>query len=846
MDVFLPSMELLVSRAAVGAMMSRENRRLERLRTDDISRRHFPRLDEEEDIDNRWHHAVELWDVIRPAWWPVLVTLIICFLVVGNAQIRDVLAAVSLEHRGHVAEGEATAGLSGRYWTTFFACAAYSFFAWAFTRGLLSVRFPYTPCPFDPPDWHVVVRVYAARAIGLLLPASCAFAYLTMGMGQEGFFYIGLCIGLLFLYWFSRRYIYDWLQEQEDLDEAEERARQTGEALSEEDASAAAKAETLGDIDEALEEAEETLDEAARTKDVDLQRRLLSRVAALADRAGIAVKAVGDDFQETELFDQTMPARFSAKMSVLLYGILAVHFITAVIFFVWPVSAPQSVGAAAILFLAFAGGLSLGTFLFSYWSRFSKLPPAVFLFAIWMTIASNFNDNHEIARLPADETPSFVSPNLEDYIDLWLYNRQGALPREIDDPMFPIFIVAAEGGGARAAYWTGTVLSQLNSVEPASGLAARDHMFLISGVSGGALGAATFGASLVTADENDGDSSTYVQRFLSQDFLSPVTAGALYHDFMTDFVPVPLSMFDRARWLEGAWREGWKRVAPGDAFSEDFRAFWDHGRGRARLGETGAVPLLTYNTTSVRTGAPWTVAPVRYSDRPGCSSQDFVDLIDHDDRGMSLATAAHLSARFTGISPAGRISLDINGFTDCPADGFDRFVDGAYFENSGADVAVQVLRQLEDQLLRFCKSADEDGVLCLPERMPIIPVAVIARQPEASDPPDVLHETTSILMTVANTRIARGSDSLQRLALAANGELQTVELDIGWSADHEALGCRPYPDAVLTAFQPGQSVGQDRTVPLGWTLSQAAVDHMCRQRLSNPVLERLMSLLEQG
>ena len=71
--------------------MKGEDNRIKRLRTDQIAKRHWPRLDEYEDVDSRWDHAVELWDVIRPAWWPIFITGLLCFLVVGNDQIKDVL-----------------------------------------------------------------------------------------------------------------------------------------------------------------------------------------------------------------------------------------------------------------------------------------------------------------------------------------------------------------------------------------------------------------------------------------------------------------------------------------------------------------------------------------------------------------------------------------------------------------------------------------------------------------------------------------------------------------------------------------------------------------------------------
>ncbi len=824
-----------------------DERREERRRRDRIVSRHSPRLDEYEPIHHRWDHAVEFWDVIRPAWWPILVSAILCFLVLGVGQIRDLLAAMPISQGG--LEGDEAAGVSGRFWTTFAACAIYAFMAWAFGRGLLSIRYPYTPCPFDPPAWHVIVRMVVARGLGLALPVSCAVSYYSLDMAQEAFAYAMLALVLFLIYLIGRRYMHDWIDIRQDLEATfspeAAAASETGDGST----PSRHRSTQLGDIDEALEEAEETLEEAARAKDVETRQTLLRQVSALADAAGSAagnaVRVAGEEFGEADLFDRIMPDRFTPQIRFLLYGILVFHAVAAVLFFLFPVTLPQSVGAVAILFLAIAGWMSFGVFAFCYFTRYSRLPPAILLFAVWLAFASLFNDNHELARLPESQSAKIDAPYVDDFLDDWLAARQGALPQTEDDAAFPIFLIAAEGGGARAAYWTGAVLSELNAAQPASGLAPQDHILMISGVSGGALGAASYGAGLAEANGDPEMLSRNVKAFLSYDFLSPVMAGGLYHDFFTDFVPLPLYRLDRAKWLEQAWIDGWEKVSEQNTFGEDYRALWDPAKGRKPLGDIGAVPLLVYNTTSVRTGGTWTVSPVRFSDERGCDSRDFQDLLDASGKGMSLATAAHLSARFTGISPAGRI--DLKGYDNCAPGSFDRFVDGAYYENSGADISANVVRRLKDRVERFCFQTAGEAPLCNPDLMPIVPVAIVAEIAPPSNPPTISHETTSVLMTVSNTRGARGTDSINQFEAASGAPIQKVELALSWFRDEEESGCqvsaRAEPDS---DNQAEIDHGAKRRVPLGWALSQSAVDHMCRERISDPVLERLVGMLEQG
>lgn len=828
-------------RQSVGVGMAYEQKREERRKRDLIVSRHSPRLDEYEKIHNKWDHVVELWDVIRPAWWPILITFALCFLVTGVDQIRDLLAAMPLHQ-----PDEGAAGVSGRFWTTFAACGVFSFMAWAFGRGLLSIRFPYTPCPFDPPAWHVLVRMAVARGLGLALPVSCALSYSSLGMPAEAFAYGLLALGLFLVYLVTRRWMHDWIDVRQELDEAEARSKATGRPMSAEDQLAVDHSDRLGEIDETLEEAEEALDQAAAAKDSETRRNLLEQVARLADAAGQAVRVAGEEFGEAELFDRTMPSRFPPQMRILLSGILAFHAVAAILLFLFPVALSQAVGAVAILFLAIAGWLAFGVFAFCYLTRFWRLPPAILLFTVWLAIASQFNDNHALARLPETQTASVEAPKLDEYLSIWLASRTSYLPRTDADPVFPILIIAAEGGGARAAYWTGTALTDINAAKPASGLKAQDHILMISGVSGGSLGTASYGAGLVSSKGEPEVINGRIDRFLKQDFLSPVTAGALYHDLFTDFIPFPLEALDRAKFLERGWEDGWKKASDGDnAFGEDFRSLWDVSRGRAALGSVGAIPLLVYNTTSVRTGSTWSVAPVRFADEKGCFSRDFVDLIEADDKGISLATAAHLSARFTGISPAGRI--DLEGYPDCGSGNFDRFVDGAYYENSGADIAVRVVRALESKLEDFCYQDVGGMPLCDPERMPIIPVAIIAERGKTPNPPGVSHETSSVLMTVANTRSARGQDSLDRFDAATPVDLRKIELAIGWDRSEEAAGCQRGADAQLVSGdQPEIADHRRRRVPLGWALSQAAVEHMCRERLADPVLAEIVSMLETG
>jgi hypothetical protein len=780
---------------------------------DPISRRYRPRLDEYEPLEHWWDAYVEVWNLIRPAWWPILVTAVMMVLVLAVGQIQDVLAAMPVSLG---AQMEAT-GISGRFWTTLISCAAFSLFAWAFARGLLAVRFPYTPCPMDPPDWHVSLRFLISRALGLAMPISMAVAYFDLEMRTEGWIYVGLSGILLLIYAYVKPFLKDWIYTPEDM--------------------AADREQAIADADSALEEAEDVLDDVNAEADSSRQRYLLARVATLARDAGEKMKEAGETFADVSLYDRAMPSYFPRQMNILLYAILILHIIIAALVIWSKVIIPQWIGAAAILFLSAGGWMAFGVFLFSYWPRFSRLPSGILIFSIWMGFASLFNHNHDLRLLDAPLGIADDAPRLEAYTNDWLAARQAYLPQADDNRIFPVLVVAAEGGGARAAYWTGKALDGLSQVESAFGLPGHDHIFAVSAVSGGSLGTAAWGATLKTKTAEE--RSQALDQFLRQDFLSPVTAGAMYVDLPSDMLPFPVEAFDRANWLETSFERGFARLkADQNPFVQDFRQLWDASRP---LGALGSVPLLVYNTTAVRTGRVWQVSPVRISDDfdPHCHSGDFVDLINGLDKGISLSAAVHLSARFTGVSPAGHLSLKAH--KTCGDMKAERFVDGAYFENSGADTATRIIRQMDWQIENYCRPYEQPE-RCDPDKIVVFPVAILTQVPPAADAPNFMHETLSVIATVANTRVARGQDALRRMGDEYGGVLYTIELPAKWLRRDEPLGCTLRTDEGGVA----EPTNVTRDVPLGWTLSKAAADHMCREAKRSMGLDYLKLIIQTG
>lgn len=286
----------------------------------------------------------------------------------------------------------------------------------------------------------------------------------------------------------------------------------------------------------------------------------------------------------------------------------------------------------------------------------------------------------------------------------------------------PVFLVAAEGGGIRAAYWTAAVLGRLADTH--AGFA--DHLFAISGVSGGSVGAATFVSLLRDREHTNGcaahaqrkghDTAAFgplelcAQEILRQDHLAPVLAKMLAPDLAQWFVPFPVAAFDRARALEDSFSDAYRRVVAGSQAATTFDAPFSSAWPKCATPECTPAPVFTLpalllNGTRVKDGQRMLHAPVIWTERELPEVADLATLLGED---VALSTAAHDSARFAYVSPAGRL---------LSKDGADQghVVDGGYFENSGAATLMDVLHvlrgsrwidRLQFEVIYLCNSAE--------------------------------------------------------------------------------------------------------------------------------------------
>jgi hypothetical protein len=422
---------------------------------------------------------------------------------------------------------------------------------------------------------------------------------------------------------------------------------------------------------------------------------------------------------------------------LLLSASLLLSLVLFLLFLFWPTSA-AFFGAATIVLLAASSWIPFGSTLVHF-SNLIRLPILTFLF-LAILLFSFWNDNHAIRTLSSEAGIS-ERPTVKEHFSGWLSQR---LDRWTGEAPQPVFIVAAEGGGIRAAYWTGIVLAALQDSNPAF----ADHVYAISGVSGGSLGGAVFDALL--REERDGgdlqcgedNSAGPMQRcahaVLSTDFLAPTVAYMLYPDLIQRILPVAVPPFDRARALEKSWEKGWEKQLHNRRFNESFHSLWHQG------GEQ--IPALFLNSTWVETGKRVILSNLKIDGETFTDAKDFFDITGVE---VPLSSAVHNSARFTYVSPAGTVQS---------SDGksWGHLVDGGYFENSGAATAYEVLAAMK-QSVGYNQWSRILPVVIMISNNPNLP------KNEDPEPRKFFNELLSPVATLLNTRNARGSYSREAL-----------------------------------------------------------------------------------
>ena len=237
-----------------------------------------------------------------------------------------------------------------------------------------------------------------------------------------------------------------------------------------------------------------------------------------------------------------------------------------------------------------------------------------------------------------------------------------AWAQQLPDHKPRLIVIATSGGGIRAAAWTSNFL---NVVQGANPNFAR-HVRIITGASGGMVGAIDFVARLAAGKTGTGLGP------IADDALDDVARSLVLHDVPKLFLPIATA--DRGVALE----ERWELLSPKMSMK-----FSDLRGGEA----AGTLPSLIVAPTISEGGRRLLISnldlsyltqPKAGTDVLSTGAVQLFNIFPEAQKEMTLATAARMSASFPYVSPAAEL----------PVEPRRHLVDAGYYDVFGVDTAV--------------------------------------------------------------------------------------------------------------------------------------------------------------
>jgi hypothetical protein len=420
----------------------------------------------------------------------------------------------------------------------------------------------------------------------------------------------------------------------------------------------------------------------------------------------------------------------------------------------------------------------------------------------------------------------------------------------------PMLLVAAEGGGIRAAYWTVRGLEAIGEKT----CAGRSVLFS-AGASGGSVGLTVARFSGTATDPGITRAVEAVQQMAGPGTLSEAADGTFIRDTFYGATGVPMPLLpprtrawdwtDRARLIESGWKSAYQ--PPGPAWGD--RPFLNDqdlspATGHLILNSTDAKHVCRVWVSQIKpdpnamiiTSPSASFDPENSCDKvPGPATRT-VDLFTtygpylpdaSGDLGrfclgdIKAATAALLTARFPFVTPGAvigpcpdRLKIDQRTPAYWPR---TQLVDGGYVENSGlatiTDLAPQWLPLVREHNIKAAKTAND-----LPFIVPFVVYLTNGDQDTAH--PELDQGPTSEVALPLRTYL-RGGVSLSKPAALLERSRELVKLHSFCQAPGNVAGLADACGALERAL-PRRVIVVDRlpqpevAAPLGWSLSQSS------------------------
>lgn len=355
---------------------------------------------------------------------------------------------------------------------------------------------------------------------------------------------------------------------------------------------------------------------------------------------------------------------------------------------------------------------------------FLIITSVVFILGLYLWMSTpGLNTQSPSAQVPSASTELQLQADFE----AWLKKRPD-LPASRDQGSrrpYPVYIIAAPGGGIYAASFLASVVSRIEQHCPGF----TRHVFAISAVSGGAIGSAIINA--VSRDPKPDQTACleavppkdpqvqFVKAMLADDHLSPTMASTV-PDVITKLSlvlayevghlftkhPLSIELKGRAEALEESFTEAVGRACPQVEGREKLSICKEDGQSpfrqkfRDHWSSDGVAPALVLNTTWAETGERIAFSPFPLR---GVGDETLKSMDELKGNGReSLIKAAVASARFPAMMPA----LIYNNDEEPRL--WWNFVDGGYADASGTTTAIELYRFLEKNQDKIEKSTNID------------------------------------------------------------------------------------------------------------------------------------------
>lgn len=360
----------------------------------------------------------------------------------------------------------------------------------------------------------------------------------------------------------------------------------------------------------------------------------------------------------------------------------------------------------------------------------------------------------------------------------WIQSRLGE-----DSTCAPVFyLVAGEGGGSRAAYWTSRLLGKLDSV---SGYQFADNVFAISTVSGSSAGSSAWYKLLRFKEHRQLPSSemdNILRRFSERTFGHNFVTGGIIDVLTRDLYKMFLTKIWRSdRNLRLQEEENFGFLFGLGKKNIDVRSTYQGGTAREdslhvpgknipaipNLHFTGLPelyhqkgggletrwPLLLFNTTHMRTGRRGIVSPVALDEEVFNEAIDVIGefSVQSDEskrtkgKTIALGTANNLSELFPVFSAFSYV------------DGVGNFMDGGAYENKGLTTTLDVYASLRAQLDSLCPNAR------------IVVLAMENGGAPGELPTEPLHQSPAMLSQAASAPFTSQTEAARKRAIRLFG-----------------------------------------------------------------------------